>query len=308
MRLENQAASAVLMVRPEHFASNPDTLASNCFQRAAAASAELKEAALREFEALAAALSGAGIAVHVFPGGAEPASPDEVFPNNWLSTHADGSVVLYPLMAPSRRLERRAELIAALSRNYRTSRIIDLSGSERAGAFLEGTGSLVLDRPNHAAYASLSPRTSRAAIERFEAELGYSVHVFQAVDSAGSAVYHTNVLMSLGSGFAVVCGAALRAASERRSLFSRLEASGRTVIDIDFGQMAAFAANLLELAAPSGPVAALSVRALASLDPGRRRALERYAALLPVDVTTIETYGGGGVRCMLAEVHLPAAG
>jgi hypothetical protein len=231
-----------------------------------------------------------------------------VFPNNWLSTHADGTVVLYPLMAASRRLERRPELLAALARDYRINRTVDLGDCERASAYLEGTGSLVLDRPRHAAYACLSPRTSRAAIERFEAELGYSVHVFEALDASGQAIYHTNVMMSLGTQLAVVCGAAVRDARERRALFSRLEDSARTVVDIDFGQMAAFAANLLELAAPSGPVIALSARALSSLDSGRRRALERFAALLPVDVSTIETYGGGGVRCMLAEVHLPALG
>ncbi len=293
------------MVRPDSFGSNPETLASNRFQRAGGATPALRRAARAEFEGLALALQGVGVEVEVFSGLARSASPDEVFPNNWLSTHADGSLVLYPLMAPSRRLERRSDIVAALDSRYRTTRLLDLTPHERRGAFLEGTGSLVLDRPGRVAYACLSPRTSAQVLDAFGTELGYRPHAFEALDAKGRPVYHTNVLMALGARFAVVCGAALPDPDARRRLRASLEDGGREIIDIDFAQLAAFAANVLELAAPQGPVVALSTRALGSLRPDQRRRLERHAELVPADVGTIETYGGGGVRCMLAEIHLP---
>jgi hypothetical protein len=293
------------MVRPDHFGSNPETLESNRFQRAGGATEEICAAARAEFERLARTLSDAGVAVHVFPGRAEsPASPDEVFPNNWLSTHADGTIVLYPLMAPSRRLERRTDIVTALCESYAVRRTVDLSSLERREAFLEGTGSLVLDRPARAAYACWSPRTSAAALRDFEAELGYRVHAFTAVDAAGRPIYHTNVMLSLGTRFAVVCGEAVPDPSARRRLFDAIEASGRARVEIGFEAMAGFAANALELEGRSGPLLALSVRALASLGLGMRRSLEAHAELCAADVGTIETYGGGGVRCMLAEIHL----
>jgi hypothetical protein len=306
---ERQAAAAVLMVRPDHFASNAETLGSNHFQRAGAASAEIRAAAQAELDGLARRLGDAGVEVRVFPGrAAPPASPDEVFPNNWLSTHADGTLVLYPLMAPSRRLERRAEIVDALRAEFEVARIVDLSGLERREAFLEGTGSLVLDRPARTAFACLSPRTTGAGLRAFRSELAYRVHAFTAADAAGRPIYHTNVILSLGTRFAVVCGEAVRDGTERRRLFETLEASGRALVDIGFAEMAGFAANVLELAGRSGPVLAVSTRALTALDRGRRRTLEKHADLVAADVGTIETYGGGSVRCMLAEIHLGRSG
>jgi hypothetical protein len=278
-------------------------------------------------------LDGAGVDVRVFPGRPAPRSnrdkvtrspeqvagsgdditpnpddvmpsPDEVFPNNWLSTHADGTLVLYPLMAPSRRRERRAEIVEALRAELEIRRVVDLSGLERLGVFLEGTGSLVLDRPARAAFACLSPRTSEAGLRAFENELGYRVHAFAAVDSAARPIYHTNVMLSLGTCFAVVCGEAVPDGAERRRLFEALEGSGRALVDIGFREMAGFAANVLELEGRSGAILALSTRALHALDPLRRRALEKHVELVPADVGTIETYGGGSVRCMLAEIHV----
>ncbi len=331
MTREAQAARAVFMVRPDRFGSNPETLASNRFQRAAAVSNEIRTAAVAECEGLALALVRAGVDVHVFAGraqalGAESAgapartaadapepvgagasvSPDEVFPNNWVSTHGDGALVLYPLMAPSRRLERRADIVAALEARFHVTRRVDLTAHERRGAFLEGTGSLVLDRPGRVAYACRSPRTAPAVLEIFAAELGYDPYAFEAFDPQGRPIYHTNVLMALGTHFAVLCTAAVPDADARRGLQASLEAGGRELIAIDFAQLAAFAGNVLELAGSRGPIAALSTRALASLRPFQRRRLERHAELVAADVGTIETYGGGGVRCMLAEIHLPA--
>jgi hypothetical protein len=302
---ERQGAGAVLVVRPDHFASNAETLDSNRFQRPGAASAEIRAAAHAELDGLARRLVDAGIDVHTFPGRpVPPASPDEVFPNNWISTHADGTLVVYPLMAPSRRLERRAEIVDGLRTQFEVRRFVDLSALEESEAFLEGTGSLVLDRPGRVAFACLSPRTSEAGLQAFAKELVYRVHAFDARDAGGRPIYHTNVMLSIGSRFAVVCGESVQDLGARRDLFEALEASGREIVDIGFDEMASFGANLLELTGRMGPVIALSMRALTALDPRRRRALERHAELVAAEVGTIETYGGGSVRCMLAEIHL----
>jgi hypothetical protein len=305
---EPQCADAVLMIRPARFGTNAETLGSNHFQEihdsntAAAVAAN----AARELDELAVALAAAGVHVHAFAGQRDSPSPDEVFPNNWVSFHADGTVVLYPLLAPSRRRERRPELLDELRRrNYRVSRVIDLSLLEQQGLFLEGTGSLVLDRTNRVAYACRSPRTSAEALSEFGRSLGYETMLFDAVDGNGRAIYHTNVLLSVGSGFAVLCAAAVRDGAQRRAIVRRLEASGRELLEITFEQLQAFAGNLLELRALDSPVIALSKTALGSLDPGQQRTLERHGGLVAADVGTIERYGGGSVRCMLAEIFLP---
>jgi hypothetical protein len=299
------------MVRPESFASNPQTLGSNHFQTPATAGrTDLAEAARREVDRTAAALEAAGVAVHVVPGNAANDAPDEVFPNNWVSFHADGTVVLYPMLAPNRRRERREAIVAALrdAMGYRINRIVDLTHHERHGRYLEGTGSMVLDRLNRVAYACLSPRTHSEALTEFGRSLGYEVITVEAHDRDGNSIYHTNVLMSLGTTMAVICPQAIRDAPTRRSLLGRLRESGREVIALGFDQLHAFAANLLELQGRRGAVIALSARALASLDDDRRARLAAHGELAAADVSTIETFGGGSIRCMLAEVHLARQG
>lgn len=304
---EPQSAAAVLTIRPAHFGRNLETATSNFFQRAAPTSAETVVAARAEFDGLVLALETAGVQVHLYEGRTAPALPDEVFPNNWLSLHADGTAVLYPMLAPNRRLERRPELIDDLhaTHGYRVRRVIDLAELEARGEFLEGTGSLVLDRPRHVAYACLSPRTTAAALRAFERALDYSVVEFHALDRAGRPIYHTNVMLALGAEFAVACLAAIPDATERAAVRTALEESGREVIEIGFGQLESFAGNLLELRGARGPVIALSRIALASLEGPVRRKLERYGALVPAAIDTIENVGGGSVRCMLCEVALP---
>ncbi|HEX6997654.1 MAG TPA: arginine deiminase-related protein [Gammaproteobacteria bacterium] len=303
---EPQAAAAVLMVRPEHFASNPETLATNRFQAPAAPSAPAAAAARREHDGLAVRLAAAGVRVHAFRGRRAEPLPDEVFPNNWVSFHGDGTVVLYPMLAPSRRRERRRELVDALARRYRVARVVDLTRLEERGECLEGTGSLVLDRPRRVAYAALSPRTTPGALAAFAAETGYEIVAFRAADRAGSPIYHTNVLMSLGTRFAALCSAAIPDPAEREALVERLRASGRVVVDLSFAQLASFAGNLLELRGRGGPVIALSARALAALTAEQRAALAAHGRLVTADLATIERLGGGSVRCTLAEIHLPA--
>lgn len=304
---EAQAYGAVCMVRPAHFGCNPETAASNFFQRSSPSGlGDVARRAQREFDALAFALEQAGVRVHRFDGQPAAALPDEVFPNNWLSLHADGTAVLYPLLAPSRRRERRDDILAALARHgYRIDRVVDLSSLETRGEYLEGTGSLVLDRARRVAYACLSPRTHLDALAEFGRALDYEVVAFRAVDGAARPIYHTNVLLSVGTRFAALCTSAIRDRAERRLVCSRLERSDHELIDLDGDELEHFAGNLLELAGRDGNVIALSAAALAALKESTRRVLERHGRLVGADVATIERVGGGSVRCMLAEVALP---
>jgi hypothetical protein len=307
-RREPQSARAVLMIRPARFGANAETVDSNYFQETheASATAIVAANAEREFDGLAVALAAAGVEVHAFAGQRDSPPPDEVFPNNWVSFHSDGTVVLYPMLAPSRRRERRSELLDELRADgFRVSRVVDLAKLEQRGLFLEGTGSVVLDRANRVAYACRSPRTADEALAHFGRALGYDVVAFDAVDRDGRAIYHTNVLLSVGSDFAVLCTAALGDSAARHTIAERLAATGHELIELRFDQLHSFAGNLLELRGRTSPVIALSAAALASLDSAQRRALERHGQLVAADIGTIERYGGGSVRCMLAEVFLP---
>jgi hypothetical protein len=306
-----QCASAVLMVRPASFGWNPETAASNRFQaRVSEVARDARERAVAEFDALAAALSAAGVAVHSCADLAEPVCPDAVFPNNWLSLHADGTVVLYPMLAPNRRRERRLELVLELERRgCRLERLVDLTHHELAGRFLEGTGSVVFDHVSRVAFACLSPRTDPSVLEDLCGEIGYEPVVFEACDRVGVPVYHTNVMLSIGSAHALLCAEAV-AAGQRSALIARLGAGGRRVLEIDRGAMAEFSGNVLELRGTAGTrVLAASQRALQGLSPPVRAALESCVdRIVAVPVPTIEALGGGSVRCMLAEVFLPGAG
>jgi len=298
------------MIRPAAFRRNDVTRPSNKFQAAGEDpdGARTAAAAVAEFDALTAALDRHGVEVDVFEGRTTSPLPDEVFPNNWISTHADGTVVLYPLMAWNRRPERRRDVVEELQQRgdgFRIDRIVDMTGLEKNGRFLEGTGSLVLDRVTRIGFACLSPRTHVDALRVFARKLEYGIVTFDALDRDGHAIYHTNVMMSVGTGFAVVCLAAIRDIEQRFRVLSRLEKSGREVVEIRLDQMHAFAGNVLELRGSQGAVIALSNRAADSLDDEQRGKLARHGTLVTASVDTIETCGGGSVRCMLAEVFLP---
>ena len=305
-----QSAAAVLMVRPAHFAFNPQTAPSNAFQASTLAepgAGSAQDLALREFDGLAARLEREGVQVIVAADTAAPVKPDAIFPNNWVSFHRDGTVALYPMLAPNRRWERREDVVRQVARDggYRTSRTVDLSHRENEGKFLEGTGSLVLDRTHRVAYAGLSPRTDLDVLGEFAQVLDYDLVTFDAVDGAGQAVYHTNVLMAVGTGFAVLCTEVVSHPAHRAAVLQQLRSTGHEVLEISLTQMQQFAGNLLELAPPSGRVIALSGTAWSSLEPKQRRVLERHGTVVAVDIPVIERLGGGSVRCMLAEVHLP---
>jgi hypothetical protein len=309
-----QCADAVLMVRPAAFGYNPETAVSNAFQPQRAPEAPGAAAAARhEFEELRRALESEGVNVCAAEDTTPPAKPDAVFPNNWVSFHADGTLVLYPMQSMSRRVERRRQIIAQAARElgFRIVRELDLTHYEREGVFLEGTGSMVLDHIGRVAYACLSPRTHPRALEHWARELGYEAVAFTATDRKGTPLYHTNVMMAIGARFVVV-GIEAIVPSDRERVLARLHASGREVIGIGHAEIAQFAGNILELG--TWDEALGDARVLVMSESARRAlAPEVYAqlsgstdAVLAVPVPTIERLGGGSVRCMLAEVFRSA--
>lgn len=297
------------MVRPAAFGANPLTADSNVFQAsdAAAVDAGVLRTVAGEFDGLASALVRAGVEVCVADDTPAPPKPDAVFPNNWVSFHADGTAVLYPMLAPNRRTERRLDILEALTRvhGFRIVRTLDLTMHERDEVYLEGTGSLVLDRVNRHAFACLSPRTHLDALGDFAQQLDYEIVGFSASDAGGTPIYHTNVLMCVGARFAVLCVESIQEAERRAAVCRILENTGHEVLEISRGQMHAFVGNMLELRGTRGSVIAMSTAALAALTPAQRARLETFGALVGAPIPTIERYGGGSVRCMLAEIHLP---
>lgn len=306
-RAPAQSTDTVVMVRPASFASNRETLATNAFQSPIGDATDVGATARAEFDAAVVALRAAGVTVLVFDDEPAPAKPDAVFPNNWFSTHADGSVVLYPMHAPNRRSERRFDLLQRLGgAGFRCDHLIDLSPHELDGRCLEGTGSLVLDRVRRVAFACRSPRTDGALLDQWGRELGHRVVAFDALDGQGRAIYHTNVVMSIGTGWVVACLDAIPDPAERAAVAAELGTDGRELLPITPRQMNEFAGNVLELAtADGGRVVALSQRARDALGAELESRLARHGRLVTCAIPTIETVGGGGLRCMIAEVFLP---
>ncbi|MGA0560096.1 citrulline utilization hydrolase CtlX [Larkinella sp. VNQ87] len=307
--MQAQVTSTILMIRPVRFGFNEQTAESNAFQDVAAAvetRAIVQETALREFDEMVHQLRAAGVTVLVYEDTPEPHTPDSIFPNNWVSFHYSGTVVLYPMQAPNRRLERRQDIIDDLSQRYHIAKIVDLTPFEQKGKFLEGTGSMVLDRMKRIAYACLSPRTDADVLAEFSRRTGYRVVTFSAVDADGIPVYHTNVVMSIGDVFAVVCLASIADPDERLMIRQALENSGKHVIDISLEQMAHFAGNMLLVKSNKGhKLLIMSNQAYDSLTARQRDELDDFATLFHFDLATIEANGGGSARCMIAEVHLP---
>lgn len=299
-----QAPSAVVMVRPHHFTPNPETLVDNEFMSVPdAAPDEVARAAYREVTTMAERLGREGVEVHLVEDTGR-ATPDSVFPNNWFSTHPDGSLVLYPMRSPVRRWERRADVVGALYGSYDVTRTRDYSAWEEVGRYLEGTGVLVLDHVDRIAYVCRSGRADERLLELFCAEHGYRPVVFDATDTAGVPIYHTNVMMAVGTEVAVVTLETVRDVRQRARLVHELEQSGREVVSITEEQMGEFAGNALEVRADDHPLLVMSSRGWRSLDRSQRRRLEAAHAVLPVDVPTIE-HAGGSARCMLAGIHAP---
>ncbi|GAB5469977.1 MAG: arginine deiminase-related protein [Rhodospirillales bacterium] len=303
-RRSAQAPAGVVMIRPRHFRPNAETAADNRFQSAAPAGDEagLGKAAYDEVTDAAARLEAQGLRVHLFEDEAED-RPDAVFPNNWFSTHSGGHVAIYPLYAASRRRERRQDVIETLKRLYRVQDVIDYSGLEPDGLFLEGTGAMVLDHIDRVAYAVRSKRTDPVALERFCTHFNYEPLVFDATDAQRTAIYHTNVLLCIATDFVMIGLDSIVERPRRREIVARFEESGREVMALTGDQIANFAGNAMELQGAEGRILALSTRALHSLRPDQLAVIEKSATPLDLAIPTIEL-AGGSVRCMLAGIHL----
>ncbi len=305
-----QAPSAVILIRAERFHPNPATAADNAFQ-SDIPSGQSDDAtatrALAEMDALAEALRGAGVKVHVFAD-EDHTRPDSVFPNNWLSTHAGGYVAVYPMYASNRRHERRADVLEMLKSDYRVQSIVDYSGLEPDGIFLEGTGAMVLDHVSRVAYTARSHRADIAVLERFCTDFAYEPMAFEAVDSDGVPVYHTNVIACIGTDVAMVALGMIPDAERREQVRARLSVNGRTVIELTEEQIREFAGNAVELCGRTAEgrrryIMAMSARARRSLRPEQVAAIEESCEIVAVEIPTIEL-AGGSVRCMIAGIHL----
>lgn len=291
------------MIRPVNFSFNAETAVNNAFQSAATDDAQKK--ALQEFEGFAALLKNNGVDVTIIDDTPDPYTPDSIFPNNWVSFHGDGTICLYPMYAQNRRLERKPEVLQQVSRKFDIRATLDFSGYEQQGLFLEGTGSLVLDRDKKIAYAGLSPRTDRTVLLDFCEKIGYTPELFTAVDGKGLSIYHTNVMMCVGDRFVVVCLDSVPDPVERKSLADTISRSGKTIIPISLSQMNQFAGNMLQVHNDKGEkLLVMSSQAYASLEPAQISELTGFNRILHAPLTTIETNGGGSARCMLAEIFL----
>jgi hypothetical protein len=301
-----QSANAVVMIRPCRFYPNPETASDNAFQREVAegTTEALSRSAQNEFDQAVEILRSAGVTVHVFEDTPSPEKPDAVFPNNWFSTHQDGRVALYPMYSPARRNERRQDVIDELEKNYRISALVDYSFYEKRHLYLEGTGSLVLDHVNRIAYVSLSKRADRDPLGKFCTDFDYEPMPFESMGDDGRPIYHTNVVMCIGSKFALVGLELIADRAVREKIRQCLEAGGKTVIELDRNQIANFAGNALELHNEDEKLLVLSARAVAALSSQQQDEIERHARLLELSIPTIEL-AGGSARCMIAAVHLP---
>ena len=299
-----QAPNAVVMVRPWKFHPNPETAADNAFQQKSSSSAaETALQARQEVDQMVTILEGHGITVHLFDDFGENDTPDSVFPNNWFSTHQGGHVAIYSMFNPSRRRERRPDIINLLKSKYRVQDIVDYSGLEHDDLFLEGTGVMVLDHMERVAYTSKSNRASDIILERFCSHFQYEPMAFDTADRHGKAIYHTNVMMTIGTRFAMLSLRMISDDARRREIELRLQHSGRQVIDLDYDQVENFAGNGLELTGKGGKIFVISKRGYDSLRPGQISVIEQSAEIVPISVPTVEL-AGGSVRCMLAGVHL----
>ncbi|QXV64556.1 amidinotransferase [Mucilaginibacter sp. 21P] len=303
----SQSTSNILMIRPVAFGFNAQTAESNAFQNKDDDQQAVQRKAIAEFDNFVQILRDNGVNVIVINDTPEPHTPDSIFPNNWVSFHDNGDIILYPMQAENRRLERREDIIGQLEESFAAKHVIDLSRFEQKNEFLEGTGSMVLDRPNKIAYACLSPRTNAEVLKAYCDYTGYKAVTFDAFDQNGQAIYHTNVLMALGTAFAVICLDSISDTSEKELVIKSLQDAGKEIINITFDQMNHFAGNMLEVKNTSGnTLIVMSKAAFDSLTSGQKSALEKYGKLVYADISTIETNGGGSARCMMAEVHLPS--
>jgi hypothetical protein len=307
--MRQQTTRHILMIRPANFGFNEETAASNAFQQRAGAQASeaIRDKAIQEFDAFVGKLRAAGVEVIVAKDSAQPIKPDAVFPNNWATFHQEGFLITYPMYAATRRKERRRQVLeTVLKAGFLSDRRINLEFNEKINRFLEGTGSIIFDHINRLAYACVSPRTDPGLLDELCKLLDYQQVVFQAVDGNGQDIYHTNVMMAMGETFVVICMDTVRKPEERKMLEQKFKETGKEIVEISLEQMNAFAGNMLQVRNDRDQtLLVLSEQAFQSLKPAQIQTLERHTQLLHSAIDTIETYGGGSARCMMAEVFLP---
>ena len=293
------------MIRPVNFTYNAQTAVNNAFQLAGN-DADAQQHALKEFDAFVELLRKNDIDVLVVDDTAEPHTPDSIFPNNWISFHDDGKVLLYPMYAENRRLERKPLILEKISEIFNVHTVVDLSGFEKEGRFLEGTGSMVLDREKKIAYACLSPRTDAKLLQQFCDDMHYHKMAFDAVDENGGAIYHTNVMMCVADKYVVICLDTVRSAEQRETLVYTIKNSGKELIEISAEQMNHFAGNMLQVNNVDGnKLLVMSSQAYGSLTEAQIKQLGSYNKIIHSPLASIEKNGGGSARCMIAEIHLP---
>lgn len=302
-----QTTNNILLIRPANFIFNKQTATSNAFQIKVTESTEvIKQKAFAEFDAAAMTLKLKGMNVFIFDDTEFPKKPDAVFPNNWVTFHADGTIILYPMQATNRQFERRSDIIETFQQQFKINRIIDLSIHEKENRFLEGTGSIIFDHDNKMAYACLSPRTDKELFLEVCNLLQYKPIYFHAYDTSGIEIYHTNVMMCIGKKFAAIYLAGIADQNEKELVITSLSETGHQIIDISFEQMKNFVGNMLELTTNDNKsILALSQSAFDSLQAEQKKEIEKYCEFVPLSIKTIETIGGGSARCMIAEIFLP---
>ncbi|MES2371504.1 MAG: arginine deiminase-related protein [Bacteroidota bacterium] len=299
-----QHTSHLLMIRPVQFDFNAETAVNNSFQ-VNASDKTVQEKALKEFETFIAILRAHAIDVTVIDDTPEPHTPDSVFPNNWISFHEDGSVLLYPMFAMNRRQERKQHVLDTINQKFHVTRMIDLSSHEKENIFLEGTGSMVLDRESRIAYACLSPRTDKKILQEFCDKMKYTAVSFSAIDAGNQPIYHTNVMMCVADDYAVICLESIPDQTERKPVMDSLTQTGKKIIEISFEQMNHFAGNMLQVHNAEGKkFLVMSSQAYHSLTKQQLLFIEHFNPIIHSDITTIETNGGGSARCMMAEIFL----
>jgi hypothetical protein len=299
------AASTILMIRPAAFGHNPETAANNFFQQDLPDKKSIHQKALAEFDVMVATLRKEQIEVLVINDTSEPLKPSAIFPNNWLSTSPEVKIFVYPMYAPNRRSEKRDDILNLLAEKYKVTDVQDWTELEAEGRFLEGTGSMVIDHDNKLIYAALSERTHPAALEKFVSANDFSAVVFLATDKDNNPVYHTNVIMTIGEKFCVVCEEAIEEEWELIAVKQLLESTGHEIIPISKDQLYSFAGNMLEVKNKKGEnILVLSHSAFSSLTDEQLNRLQSHAKLLPIAVPSIEAAEGGSVRCMMAEIFL----
>jgi len=296
------------MVRPARFGFNEETALNNVFQQRQTdlSDEEIQEKAVREFDDFVSKLREKGIEVIVVDDNDTPVTPDAVFPNNWITFHEDGRVVTYPMFSEIRREERREEIIEQLFDQFPFEERVHLEQYETRDRFLEGTGSMILDRINRIVYACLSPRTDIGLLNEFCDQFDYEKIVFNAVDDEQVEIYHTNVMMALGEDIVVVCLDTVRDDKERNALVAKLRETGKALIEITISQMKAFAGNMLQVRNKEGETfLVMSEQAFQSLNEDQVEKIEAHTKILSSPIPTIEALGGGSTRCMMAEVFYP---